>query len=294
MEPNNRLVRIDSNNETQELNQICPIPIEIAFMFRGVQLLKKKGTIAAIMPSTFVTSIKFEWFRRYLLKTGEIKNVIEFPEFTFNGVESRIYLVIYKKALENKSINISSFKTGETYNINNCTIGLHEYRLDFSSCKAKKSIQKIISSNPSLGWTYLKDYAHVFRGKISTPFNGYRAIHTTDYQDREWKFRYDKKNYLKDFSENSIKDDDILVKRVGRNCSKTFGSAHNLEGFACSDCIIIVRPIYSKLSSAVLLSLRIVALITEWTEILEKGTGAKYMPISNVKNVMIPIDIKKM
>ena len=84
---------------------------------------------------------------------------------------------------------------------------------------------------------------------------------------------------------------DILVARVGRNCSKTFSKFIGLEGFNLTDCVYCIRSKNSVESLEILFAIKVLMNFSWSGYILERGTGATYMSKSDLESLEIPIKL---
>ena len=88
-----------------------------------------------------------------------------------------------------------------------------------------------------------------------------------------------------------VEDGDILVKRVSRDCARTFGSSVGLDGHLCSDCVLIIRPLVKRDHMKLLFCLRCLFELEFMTALVEKGTGAAYLSKEGLKNLSIPLGL---
>ena len=142
-----------------------------------------------------------------------------------------------------------------------------------------------------MNWVKIKDIAEIYRGGIESPLGAKRAIHTCNQGGGIWKRCDDSSPLLADSSLKGIREGDLLIKRVGRNCARSSGMAIDLEGLACSDCVLIMRPKNGISSTEMLFALRFLLCSCGLTQLIERGTGASYITENGLRNLMIPIGL---
>jgi len=288
----NQLIRLELNKEFPELSLGSRYaPLEVAFVLRAFRLLKPAGTLMAIVPSSIVSSVKMKWFRKLMIQIGSVSHVHEFPHFTFKGVEGRTYVMIFKKSTKHNILELSNHNQEKPLRLKIKKFEAGDIRFDYSYHAALRWYEKLIRCSPNLNWTKIGDLAQILRGNTSSPFIGKKALHTSDFKNGFWQIKKQRSEYLRDSSTKGLRNGDLIVKRVGRNCSNSFGKAVSLDGFACSDCLLIIRPKRKKLSTLILFAIRLLVLSNNGCEILERGTGARYLTMDSLFDLMIPIGI---
>src|SRR5438045_3336714 len=120
---------------------------------------------------------------------------------------------------------------------------------------------------------------------MESPEGARRAIHTTNYKSGFWVTgRYT--GHLKRVStDRGVRRNDIIVKRVGRECSKTFGVVADAVGYATSDCVVIIRSHAPADRLKLLFALRTVYGSDISASLLERGTGAPYLTVAELPDV---------
>jgi hypothetical protein len=153
-------------------------------------------------------------------------------------------------------------------------------------------MEKLRSRKTRLKWTRIGETADILRGEIISPVGAKQAVHTTNYKDGFWsKSGFEKYLRRGKSADRRIRVDDILVKRVGKDCSKTFGRVTDVHGHAASDCIVIIRPHKPKENLKMLFALRCILGAEVGASLLERGTGAPYLTVAELPLVELPSNL---
>jgi len=67
------------------------------FVEKGLQLLKADCFLGYILPNRFLTNLDYELFRKYILQTCSISEIVDLGEHIFEGVEMPCLIMIVKK-----------------------------------------------------------------------------------------------------------------------------------------------------------------------------------------------------
>ena len=281
-----------SQEEPSALEKPRPMPLEAAFVLKALSLLKKEGRLLSIVPGSLVSSEKMIWFRKLISDLGSVDYVYEMPKFSFKGVEARPYLVIITKGLKQGSIKLVH-KNCE--GLSNLVITKSELsrlrRYDYGFCQASRTYELLKTSFSDLKWSDFGDVIELHRGGICSPLGKRSAIHTTNYKSGFWRIKEKNPKIIQDKSVRGVKQGDLVIKRVGRNCAGSIGVPVDLKGLACSDCLFILRPKEGFDSIKILLALRFILCSTMGRSLLERGTGASYLTEATLKGLSIPVGI---
>ena len=269
------------------------VPLEGAFILRAIRLLNSGGKLLAILPSSIISAIKNIWFRDLIANLGAIQYVYEFPKRTFKGLEAMVYLFVFQKDRDQKKVTLISHNLNGTSTASMKKSLKTFNRFDYQFHFVHNWHTNLLVSQPNLEWVQLKDISKILRGKIKTPFETLRAIHTCDYQDGFWHRKNGAELISQGNSEQSIHEGDILVKRVSRKCAQTVGLVLGHEDCAVSDCVLILRPQNVKMALEILFSLRFLIAFNLGAGLLERGTGATYLTESDLRELLIPIGLAK-
>jgi tRNA1(Val) A37 N6-methylase TrmN6 len=261
-------------------------PIEAAFVLATISLLRPTGRLLAVLPSSIVTSTSLSWLRKFMVLQGSIQRVHELPRFTFRGIESRIYLVVFEKGTQKDRALLLNHELMEPEKfVLRKSAHFHE-RWDFAFHKSKSQMDGLQAEN-DLAWRSLSHLATIWRGKVPTPTNSRLVIHTTNYKSPFWTSAKGKAS-KQGLGPDRVRKNDILVKRVSRNCSQSFGLVMDSTNARASDCIFIIRPKISRKSVSLLFSLRCVMKLEFGPTLIERGTGASYIAQSELADLRVP------
>jgi hypothetical protein len=137
----------------------------------------------------------------------------------------------------------------------------------------------------------LDQIANVFRGSIQPPYKKDAIIHSTSYKNH-WNISTPSIVHSQ-INKLYVQEGDILVKRVGRGCLKSFGVMRIKRKQLATDCILIVRPKEPTTSYDILFSLRVLYSSPIGENFLQKGTGAKYISAEGLLSSPIVYNLSK-
>lgn len=216
-------------------------PTEVAFIIKSLLFLRPGGRLLAVVPCSVVSSLKTDWFRRYIMMIGSIDYVHELPKHTFKGVESRVYLMIYTKSAIQKNVILSNHDLSKPVKALISKGDLTAYpRFDYGYQLARMSLQKAIDTLPFLDWTDLKEVAFVIRGSVKSPIKNNNVLHSTHFENGFWIAHVNTNKKVNAL--DRIRKGDLVIKRVGRSCAKSAGKVVLQNNTLCSDCLLIIRP----------------------------------------------------
>ena len=265
------------------------MPLEAAFVWHAIELLKRGGRLLAVLPCSIVMGETTQWLRDYMLSIGAVRAVHELPPRCFPGVESRMYLMVFDKGISSQRIELLNHDLREPERI---VLDVQEppgtTRLDFGYVSAALRLQRLLRRK-RLDWRKLGTVATFWRGDIESPLGPRVAVHSTDYSSGFWTASERHRRSVAKESSRVIRRGDLLITRVGRNAHDTIGSAIGLQGMPCSDCVVAIRPNNSRESLRLLFALR--ALLHQgWAKpLLERGTGASYISQRSLADLQIPM-----
>jgi len=260
-------------------------PIEAAFVLMAIKLLKKGGRLLAILPASLIATPTFDWLRHLVSASGAIHQVHELPRFTFPGVGSRIYLVVFEKGTVGQRtllLNHDLFKPEKLLVERKKPCD----RLDFGYYQSAIAL-KALKRRSEFDWRRLKDVAIIRRGSEPTPGVAKSVIHSTDLIDGFW-FKVQLTKPTRVTKDSQIRCGDILAKRVSRDCARSFGLAFNIDGCLCSDCVLILRPKEKINSLKILFAVRCLFSLDFAAVLIERGTGASYLNQGDLRLLEIP------
>jgi tRNA1(Val) A37 N6-methylase TrmN6 len=270
------------------------VPIEIAFVATAVKFLKPGGRLLAILPTSVIAAGSSRWLREYLLREGWVKYVHELPPFTFKKVSARTYLFVFERHQKQRTLILMNhdLRKPETLTVDGNRLAPN-FRFDYGYNQALSTLRRLWDKR-ALKWTQLGDVATILRGEIDSPKGAQSAFHTTSYCNGFWTESARKNQLIKSVTERGIRANDLLVKRVGRNCSKTVGAITNAEGYAASDCLMIIRPRKSEDRERLLFALRVMLAGDIGSHFLESGAGASYLTAAQLVEMQIPINLDRL
>ena len=264
------------------------MPLEAAFVCHAIELLRENGRLLTVLPCSIVMSESTQWLRDLLLSVGRIRFVHELPPRSFPNVESRMYLFIFDKAGRQRKIILFNHDLADPERLDLWLGNQNRVeRLDFGYHRATEKLKRLMHQE-RFGWQTVGDMAVIIRGDIDSPLGSACAVHTSDFVNGFWRRSQQQKSPKLRNLDRCIRRGDLLVKRIGRDCHRSLGRPISLQGMPCSDCVLIIRPKHSRVSTRLLFSLKIL-LEMEWSKsLLERGTGASYISHDSLRNLPIP------
>jgi len=282
------IYQVDSTKAKETIRRV---PIEIAFVATAVKFLKPGGRLLAILPTSVIAARSSRWLREYLLKNGWVKYVHELPPFTFKKVSARTYLFVFEKYQKQRTLILMNhdLRKPERLKVDGNKLA-PDFRFDYGYNLALSTLRRL-RDKKDIKWTPLGDVASILRGEIDSPVGAQSAFHTTNYCNGFWTESARKDQLIRSVTEPGIRANDLLVQRVGRNCSKTVGAIANAEGYAASDCLMIIRPRKSEDRERLLFALRVMLAGDIGSNFLESGAGASYLTAAQLVEIQIPINL---
>ena len=263
-------------------------PVEGGFVLGAVALLRPGGRLLAVLPASLMTAPSCAWVRRVMTGTGAIRHVHELPRFAFPDIEGRIYLVVYEKGGQQGQTLLLNHDlkepdrlvvgSGVVAGAGRLDFGYHHASADYGALRERAG----------LGWHRLADLATIRRGTERTPGIGKGVIHSGNYVGGFWRAKAAQRSNPGRSGDGWIRAGDILVRRVGRNCSASFGLGAGIRGALASDCVLVVRPRYRVSSARLLFAIRCLMALDFGPQLLERGTGASYIAQVELGNLEVP------
>ena len=264
------------------------MPVEDAFVCRAIDLLADGGRLLAILPSSTMASETSQWLRKFLLQAGAIRVVHELPLRSFPNIESRMYLLVFDKGKCSNSLKLLNHNLHRPKSIH---ITLRQQqnlkRFDFGYHQAAARIKKL-TKQERLNWRALEEVAFVLRGDVQSPISGCAAIHTVDRIRGFWQRGEHHTQPAPKGDHLLIQPGDLLMARVGRNCCRSIGSSVSVEGLACSDCMLIIKPKNYDFSMPLLFALSVLFELDSTKRFMERGTGASYIGQGSLLQLLVP------
>jgi len=262
------------------------LPKEIAFVLRGIELLRAGGRLLAVVPTSIVSAVLFAEFRNRLGQIGRFHYVHELPKFTFPRVEGRIYLLVFEKGgcTSNIELRNHDLHEPECMRVGWSDLGVLR-RLDFGFQQSRRRFKSLVDGTPELNWHSIDELFSICRGPRESPRGARIAIHTTDFRNGFWNVAA---RHVKCAPLSQVESEDLLVARVGRHCLQSLGAILGHRAVSWSDCVFRLRPACKLNVTARLLSIRAILRLPEIAYMLERGVGATYITESDLGALKIP------
>jgi len=288
------LAKQEIGPDTPTERKVASIPMEAAFLYQTLSLLKDGGRLLAVLPTSLIMGSSLQWLRDFLLSQGAIRYVHELPPGSFPRVESRMYLLVFDKGFSQKKIQLLNHDLEEPHALK---IKIEKdkkiRRLDYRYHDAVKKRNEL-AEQTRFEWRRLDDVAEIFRGDIKSPLGKKIVLHTRDFREGYW---YPPKGVHRSrkakSAKLSIRPGDILVKRVGRDCSSSFGKYTSPKSIRCSDCIFVIRPKEEEDTLTLLFSLKFISHLPWAKALLEKGTGANFINGRDLAGFLVPTQLAR-
>ena len=268
-------------------------PVEAGFLLGAIGLLRPGGRLLAVLPASLMTAPSCAWVRGVMTGTGAVRHVHELPRFAFPDIEGRIYLVVYEKGGRQGQALLLNHDLEEPERLvvaGGLVAGAE--RLDFGYHSAAARFGAL-REKASLGWRRLGDLATVSRGTEKTPGIAESVVHTGNYVGGFWRSDLVRSLKCASVAGGQIRPGDILVRRVSRNCARSFGLGVGVQGALASDCVLIVRPRYRVSSVRLLFAIRCLMALEFGPGLLERGTGASYLAQGELGGLEVPYGLSR-
>ncbi|VUD62303.1 Modification methylase Eco57IB [Thalassocella blandensis] len=267
------------------------MPIEIAFLRSCMNLCSENGTIMAILPKTIISGDAKSSLevREALFSSFSVKYCYELNEFEFPTIEGQFYLLVAKKQKLSSRVHLRNSEDGEVV-LSSSKLRCYGYRLDYSFIKSLR-FYEMITNNDYYHFKPAGVICDIYRGKLIPPYDKHAVIHSTSYSGH-WN-NPSKTIFNKQINSVYVDKGDILVKRVGRNCLKSFGLMLINRKQVPTDCILILRPKNQDDAMKILFSIRILYSHSNGESYLQRGTGAKYISANRLALAPILTNLHK-
>ena len=285
-----RSVVVPSRGERNELKRMAPT--EGAFLLHAVSLLTEHGRLLAVLPTSIISGIRCGWIRFELASLGSIVHVHELPRRTFSRIESRVYLLVFERGGSRSKMVLCNHELPEPHRI---VVDRKQVapdcRLDYSHHEAIEWFRELCTVTPTLQWRLLSTVANIKRGDATSCGQKTPAIHTTDKLDIFWQSR---EVYSDPLAASCVTagHKDILMARVGRGSCNTAGLATGPIPARFSDCVFRIRA-KAVPAFALLFAIRCIFGFPLVRSIVERGTGASYMAVTDLEGIQIPLGLAR-
>ena len=263
----------------------APIPTEAAFTYVAHRLLAPGGRLLAILPCSVIMSESLGWLRSLLFRTGSIDYVYEFPAGTFRTVDSKVYLLVFRKGRRQPTQLVKP----NSQQPKRLTLPRQTDvppRLDFDY-HAGDLRMRILQHHTTLRWTPLGDVARIFRGTVPSAPRPDDVVHSTHFTNGKWRPPIGQP--ITRTPQGRLRDTDLLIRRVGRNNHLTLGDARLVAGFYATDCLFVIRPNAGVSNPTLLFALKSILALDWLPACLERGTGARYFSKNSLERLPVPL-----
>ena len=278
---------VDLTRTTVDMGQpTVPVPVEAGFISVAHRLLSADGRLLAVLPCSVIMSESLQWLRSYLFRTGSIQYVYEFPPRTFRTVDSKVYLMVYKKGPRRRRVQLIRPQSARSQRM---VLRLQDEaprRLDFDFFHGCVRMQEL-TGRTDLEWTHLGNVARIFRGTVSSAPRPKGVVHSTDFSQGRWRRPLGEPTIHS--TRGQVRFGDLLIRRVGRNSHLTLGDARLVAGFLATDCLFIIRPNDDIASVKLLFAIKSLVGLDWLVTLLERGTGARYFSKSSLEQLPVPL-----
>ncbi|WP_125290823.1 N-6 DNA methylase [Erwinia sp. 198] len=255
------------------------IRAEVLFLLVSLDLLRKGGIAAFILPDGFFTNVSFSELRKNITDNYNILSVVEVPSKSFVGTEARTHIIIIKKECPGDRILLKSLNDQgvEIYISRNNFVGRGDFKYH--------SLPVPINTIP-LGELDVE----IIRGSKSV-FNRYPSLLSIHTNSFGCKPQFFKENTLitQNVNMKVARKNDIVIPRVGTRVIGKYGVIKD-GYFRVSECIIIIRTSCENIFDMILSSLES-DFGQKWLITAAKGVGAQHITIDIMKE--FPVFMEK-
>ena len=236
-------------------SQKVALPIEIRFLLKYIDIVKKGGYICIILPYGFLSLNLYKKLRNQLLKIVTIIKVIKIFDGCFDKIDADTCLLLMKKKKrEEKNIQTEILieYLDSNYNLSKEQIivvnEVDRWDLEYQQLLSKTDA---VVRNTAFERTVLANYIKSCRRGKSITKNkellvgkGIRFIHTKDV--KKLYISNENKQYVynnKDFFRNAVLyENDVLIGRVGQGCIGKIGIVpKRYPKMFFSDCVFAIQ-----------------------------------------------------
>lgn len=209
-------------------SDFCSSRLEVEMLIANLLMLKEKGVLLIIVPSSLVEASSYHKLRKLLAQNYFISKIIKLDEDTFGAAHINSYALIINNSIRMQYTTkaFTAQKNGDRYEIT-----------------AERDISKNqMESGCWAGFdtSSFKNQLDIRRGTISSAAfrdRGKEVLHTAKY-DENWKPSV---RYISEEEETSVcaEQGDILVSRIGKSAGQW--CVHNGVKTPISDCLYRIK-----------------------------------------------------
>ena len=264
------------------------VPIKAAFVFRSLRLLRAGGRLISIVPASIISGTSMAWLRALLMRSGNVLRVHELPNWTFSGVDGKIYILVYEHGQPQRSLAVCNHRL-----ISPDVIRVKKSRAeslarwDFGYVHARRWHESLPRCH-DLTWTALGDACEVSRGRIESPIIDAVVLHTTNLSRARFPSLEDEPVVC------DVQPGDLIMKRVGRKSAFSPVLFRGSSPVQASDCVLRIRPVEHISPIELLFALRTIVSWPSGAALIERGVGAKYVTVNDLRSIEIPMSLGKM
>jgi tRNA1(Val) A37 N6-methylase TrmN6 len=265
------------------------VPIEAIFLDKCLDLIEPNGRIISILPASIIDGAKLAWLRKKFVDNFDITYSYKLDQFCFPNVEADFHIVVAVKKNTRKQQTImrkSEFQ--KSVNLRELLPILDS--LDFDKIDGH-FMEKDLFSALDFETVTVDELFLVKRGRVTHDYNSPRCIHTNDLNKGEWT----EPNAICNIANetNIARKGDLLMKRVSRNLLYSLIKYEGRDALI-TDCIYNLRlrdKCGKKIVDKFLFAYYCLCESGLLRKNLLKGTGAKYLQISKLRSLKIPINL---
>lgn len=254
------------------------ISAEVLFILQALRILKDNGILSVILPDGFFVNNTLADFRKFLVESYIIQEVIELPNEIFEHTKAKTHILILKKSKPiSRKVKLSSIINEQSIFINNSEA---YYRMDYS----------FYNKNKFINYKKLKEYdIEIIRGKpkfILTDIKETWILHTTSFKKGNiFTSPLTTDRLIKKYNDRVALKNDIIIPRVGTNILGKVGIVQS-GYFVATDCIFIIRVKDDKDRENILCTLKS-QFGKDWINSISKGVGARHITLKDIVNLPI-------
>lgn len=259
--------------------------IEVGFVLEAIRLLSQGGRLLAVVPASIISGSRARWLRETLLERGTVRYVHELPAYTFPTVEASVYLLVVEKNARAGKIVICNHRLLRPDRVETTSSSLgRELRLDYGYQCASAWHRGVRAALEGADWKQLSSVAEISRGSVAAWSAEDEVVHSTSFSQGFW--------WLSHRGDTGVEAPELLMTRVGRDCSGTVGVAIGRTRRAFTDCVIRIRPQAIE-RYELLFAIRCLLAVGTETRLLERGTGAAYIAVDELRGLSVPVGLHR-
>jgi len=216
----------------------------LLFLAQNLRVLSPHATLGIILPDTLMSGVRYEPFRRELLRRYCVHKAVRLPRYSFQGTDALAHILIVSKgAGTQRDVSLQLLDVG---------LSSDESMIRVDPSRAAVRLDFLYHSSATVHSTGLRPAAKlgdictdVSRGTLTTGdvrSSGIAAFHTTDINCAwmgSWKNLPDSQRASSRVG-IAVQAGDILMARVGRNLQKKIIGV-NRGGIEITDCLYRIR-----------------------------------------------------